>query len=280
MNPRAAGAEAKRLDQVVAVLRGVGRVERLVAQEPAFVPPGRVRAGDSVVVVGGDGSLHHAVNWLADRLEDVTFALVPLGTGNDLARSLGLPLEPVEATRALEGAKVRRIDIGIAKAAAGARLFVNGCLGGFPVAVDEAIDESLKRSFGSFAFLLGGVRALRELEWARVTAGERTVDDCVAFGIGNGRTAGGGVRVWPGADLGDGLLDVCVLGGARNLAARLGAAVREGRHGELDGVVTLRAREIDVESDPPMAFNLDGEMAGFSTPATFAIAGQIRMLAP
>ncbi len=280
-NPAAGSAETEIVNDVVAELRRIGRVERLSPNAQGAIPRRRVASGDVVVVGGGDGSLHHVVNALGDALDDVAFALVPLGTGNDLARTLGVPLDPVDAARALADAVTREVDVGVATTADGSRLFVNACLGGFPVDVDDAIDESLKRTFGSLAFVVGGARALGELERARVTAGGRTVEGAVAFAIGNGRTAGGGIPVWPEADVADGLLDACVLGGDGALGlARLGAAVRAGRHADLDGVVAFRARRIEVESDPPIPFNLDGEVLGFSTPASFEIARRLRVLVP
>jgi diacylglycerol kinase (ATP) len=280
-NPASGRADRDRLDAVAGALGALGEVD--VCEPPAedgFEQEVRGAALEAalVVVAGGDGTMNRVVNALEARLEDLVLALVPMGTGNDLARTLGLPLDPIEAAAAIEGGGERAIDCGRARSSGVSRLFVNACMGGFPVAVDEAIGAETKRRLGPAAFWYGGAVAALELERSLVRLDGVEVPDCVAAGVGNGRTAGGGIEVWPGAAPDDGLLNGCALGAPSHAAAAvLAAMVRKGAHEKLEGVATTVARRIEITSDPPIEINVDGELVGLVTPATFEVAGSLRM---
>ena len=237
-----------------------------------------VRDVDLVVVAGGDGTINCTVNALRDELDSVLLALVPMGTGNDLARTLEVSRDPLDAARAVVSGTERPIDVWRARGEGARRLFINACMGGFPVEVNESIDEDLKRKVGPLAFVIGGARGAADMTRYRVTIDGRELDDCIAAGVGNGQTCGGGVRVWPQADPSDGLLDVCVLSAeGMGDAVKLAATVRSGRHTGLEEVATLRAPRVEISSEPPMEFNLDGELVGLVTPVTFERAGTITM---
>ncbi|HEX2057987.1 MAG TPA: YegS/Rv2252/BmrU family lipid kinase [Actinomycetota bacterium] len=248
-----------------------------------FVPgdgdlAGAARDVEVVVVAGGDGTLNHVVNALADRLDELRFGLIPLGTGNDFARTVGLPDDPAEAARVVGVGGSRSFDIGRATGGGVSRLFVNACIGGFPVQVDEAVDEETKRRLGPLAFWVGGAKAAAGLRRSKITIDGREVPDCVAAGVGNGRTCGGGIVVWPDADPADGILDACALAAPNAAAAvRLLLKVRAGNHGELDGVEASRGPLIRIDADPPMELNVDGELVGLTTPATFEVYGALTL---
>jgi diacylglycerol kinase (ATP) len=236
---------------------------------------------DLLVVAGGDGTLNCAVNALrGDHLHDVALALVPLGTGNDFARTLGLPSKPLDAARAVVAARERAVDVWRARSEAVDKLFVNACMGGFPVEVDEEVDEDLKRKLGPVAFVAGGAKAASDMSRYRVSIGGDEHEDCIAAGVGNGQTCGGGVRVWPQADPSDGILDACALRteGIGD-TIKLAATVRLGRHVRLAEVETTRGDHIEIASEPPMEFNLDGELVGLRTPVRFELAGSIKFRA-
>jgi diacylglycerol kinase (ATP) len=236
---------------------------------------------DVVVVAGGDGTFNRTLNALRDRLADVSLGLVPMGTGNDFARTLALPRDARGAARVLVQETEREVDVWRARSFGVDRLFINACMGGFPVEVNEAIDEDLKRRFGPLAFWVGGAKAASDLTRYDVTMGGRSVPDCVAAGVGNGRTCGGGIRMWPEADPGDGLLDACALHADSVAdALKLAATVKSGGHVGLDGVATFRGERIEVTSEPPIAFNIDGELVGLESPVVFERAGIVRVRAP
>lgn len=283
-NPASGSSNEMSPQDLLEQLEGLGRVEVLEpSSKDASADEVRSAAADKdlVIVAGGDGSLHHTVNTLAEQLEDITFGLIPMGTGNDLAGSLGLPEDPDDAARSIHNYGERRIDVGRASGPGFERLFLNASIGGFPVEADNAIDEKTKKRLGPLAFWLGGIKAATNLKDWSVTLNGVGVADCVAVGVGNGITCGGGIPVWPKARLDDGLLEACALS-ASNLAAalRLGANVKAGNHPDLDEVVYFSAAEIEISASPAVEFNLDGELLGLETPARFDIAASLRIRAP
>lgn len=231
-----------------------------------------------VVSAGGDGTFNCTVNALSDRFDDLIFALIPMGTGNDLARTLELPEDAVvAATRLVEG---REIMLDVARAAGPSvqRLFVNACMGGFPVAANEAIDEDTKKRFGPVAFWVGGVKAATDLVRSRVSVNGDSIDEVVAVGVGNGRTCGGGVELWPSARPDDGALNVCAMP-ADNVASalRLAARVKAASHESIPDVYTTTGARIEITAEPAIEFNVDGELIGLKTPASFELVGRLRM---
>jgi diacylglycerol kinase (ATP) len=233
-----------------------------------------------VVVAGGDGSLNHAVNDLSDRLDELRFGLVPVGTGNDFARTAGVSDDPAEAARAVTAGTERTFDVSRASGGGVTRLFVNACMGGFPVQVNEAIDEDTKAKLGPLAFWVGGAKAAAHIERSTVTIDGVELPDCVAAGVGNGGTCGGGIPVWPGADPSDGALDACALAAPSAASAiRLLLKVRSGEHEDLDGVRTSRGGRVEIDADPRIELNVDGELVGLTTPATFEVCATLTLIA-
>src|SRR5919106_1422130 len=169
-NPSSGSSKGEIVDEIAVTLGSLGDVRRVEPSLESFDETVRVaaRAASLVVTAGGDGTINQTVNALADRFDDLRFALVPMGTGNDLARTLDIPMEPSDAAEAIVEGAERPIDVSAASSAGAERLFVNACMGGFPVEVDEAIDPDLKKLLGPVAFVIGGIKAARELERSHV----------------------------------------------------------------------------------------------------------------
>ena len=240
------------------------------------------RDKDLVVVAGGDGTLNCTLNALRDQLEELTLAIVPLGTGNDFARTVGLPQDPIEAADAIaHRGHERSVDYGRARGGGTERFFLNACMGGFPVEVNEAIDEDTKRRLGPLAFWVGGAKAVARLPHYRIRINTQAIDEVVAVGVGNGKTAGGGIPVFPEADPADGALECAAMqvGGVLD-GLRLASGIRSGDHASLDNVWTRRTSTVEVDADPVLEFNVDGDLVGLTTPAVFEIAGSVRLRLP
>jgi diacylglycerol kinase (ATP) len=283
-NPASGGAKADAYKDIEEVLGDLGDVS---VCEPSSADefPGAVRSeaegADLVVVAGGDGTLNGTVNALGSQLGSQTFAVIPLGTGNDFARTLGWAGDPLEAARGLSAGQERPIDVCKASGPGVERLFVNACIGGFPVEVDRELDEGVKKKLGPLAFVVGGIKALPGLERSSVALNGEDVADCIAVGVGNGRTCGGGVEVWPRARPDDGSLDgVALCASTLPQAVAMGAKVKSGRHEGADGVMMTRAQKVSVTADPAIEFNVDGELLGLETPVTFEVIDRLRMLVP
>ena len=284
-NSSSGGSDDEVLERVAARLSSLGAVERV---EPASVDGfgdeiRRVLGDDDGLIVsaGGDGTMNCTVNGFAGDFADRTFALVPMGTGNDLARTLGLDPDPVKAAEQLIDGAERELDVGRARGESVERLFVNACMGGFPVKVNQAIDDDVKKRLGPLAFWVGGTKAAADLPRWTIRVDDEEFLDVVAAGVGNGRTAGGGITVWPDADPGDGELDLCVLS-AEGLgdALKLAATVKRGAHQQVDNVSMRRARRFEIGAQPDIEFNCDGELIDLSSPVTFELVDRIRMRVP
>jgi len=284
-NPASGGAAKHDRAAILNSLRSLGSVETLEPSSRDAFDSEVLRAAEGcelVISAGGDGTLNCTINALRERLDHLTFGLIPMGTGNDLARTLGLAeLDPPEAAARLVDATAAALDVGIASGPGAERLFVNACMGGFPVQVNEALTDAEKEKLGAAAFIWGGAKALADLNRSTVTLDGVTVPDCVAVGVGNGRTCGGGIEVWPQANPGDGQLDGCALAaeGPTGLV-KLGASLKLGRHLDLEGVTTVRSPTITINADPVIEINVDGELIGLKTPASFELFTKTRILAP
>ena len=282
-NPKSGSADDTPREAILDSLGVLGAVRAVAPDEdefPAAVDAGAAEA-DLVVVAGGDGTVNRTVNAIRDHLARVEVGVIPMGTGNDFARTMGMPQDPGEAARAVAANSGREVDLCEASGPGVARLFVNACIGGFPVAVDEHVDERVKRLLGPLAYVAAGAKAAADLSRSAVTLNGERVEDCVAAGVGNGRTSGGGIRVWPEADPRDGALDGCAMAASGLIeTVKLAATVRGGSHVGLDGVVVRRAAEITIEADPEMEFNVDGELVGLTSPATFRVVGTLRVRSP
>jgi diacylglycerol kinase (ATP) len=204
-----------------------------------------------------------------------------MGTGNDLARTLGIPLEPDPAVDAILKGRVRSVDVWSARSPGADRLFINACMGGFPVEVDRAIEGPMKERLGAVAFWVGGAKAMTGLTRYEVKAGNQTWSDVLAVGVGNGRTAGGGIAVFPDAQPDDGRLAVCGFG-ADSVAegVKLVTRLRAGEHTELPSVHAASADNIRIDATPELEFNVDGELVGMVTPVEFAKHGSVRLRIP
>ena len=239
------------------------------------------RGTDTIVVAGGDGTFNRTLNAFDYRYSSIRWGLIPAGTGNDLARTLGLPKDPMEALEIALGEATREIDVGIARGDGTEQLFINGCMGGYPVAVDEAANEEMKERFGPFAFWIAGARAATNLDRSTVRVNGNELEDCVAVGVGNGKTCGGGIEMWPEADPADGILESCALAVPNPAsAAKLIPRLLRGTHEGIDEVATDRGTSIDIDADPPIELNVDGDIVGLKTPVRFEIAGRLSIAVP
>ena len=284
VNPASGSFDEDVVARVESTLSDLGAVDRFAASSAdSFADELKDAAPshDLVVVAGGDGSLSHSVNALADRLDEFTFALLPMGTGNDLATTLDLSDDPVAAATDLLEGRTTELDLGLVSGPSIRRHFVNACVGGFSVDVDEALEDDTKKKLGRFAFWFGGLRAATDLTRYRVRVDDREIEDAVVVGIGNGRTVGGGLELWPNARPDDGRLDACVISAPTLRAgARAVVQVKTASHEGAEGITTMSAGRIEVQADPPMEMNVDGELLGYRTPLTFEAAGTFTLRVP
>ena len=265
VSAKAGSAEDEAVAAARDVLAAAGPVDVVVTATPEELDETLdALAGRTLVVAGGDGSLHIVVSRLHRRslLAEARLGLVPLGTGNDLARVLGLPPDPADAARLILEGVSRPLDLLVDDAGG---IAVNAVHVG--VGADAAGRAGrLKPRLGPAAYPLGAMAAgLRTTGWRlRVEVDGRIVADnhrrTLMVGIGNGRGIGGGTLLLPDAEPDDGLLDVVVSQACGPFArVRYGAALRAGRH--LEDCDTRSARGVSVTvSGESVDVNADGEI--------------------
>jgi len=249
------------------VTQGPGDARRLASEA--------IDAGvTQLIVASGDGLIGEVVDGMSPRFDAATLAIVPLGTGNDLARSIDVPRRIDAALRLVEHGSVRRIDVVRAASPTGDRHFVNAATGGLSRDARLRLNRDLKRWLGPVSYLLAGMLAMRRLNWhrAQFEFDHTTLDARICHvTVTNGRTVGGGQRVCPEAVLDDGRIDVTGTQAATWWErARLFGWFLMGKYHRSPNVVYRRVSRVRIEGAPPIPFNLDGE-PGVQTPVTFEV---------
>lgn len=220
--------------------------------------------GRRLFVGGGDGTVNEALNGVASsgRLAEMTFGIVPLGTGNDFAAALGIPLEIPEALGTLFAGRVLDVDVGVVNG----RHFLNTSGGGFIAEVSVAVTPQLKTIAGRLAYLIGGAQALMEYEPVRATVtaepGRFRMGLALhTFAVCNSRLIGGGRLIAPEAIIDDGLLDLCLIEAMGSVEfLTLARKVADGDHVDDPRVRYVQASSIVIELDRETRINTDGEV--------------------
>ncbi len=231
-----------------------------------------------IVAVGGDGTMNEVAAALAGR--DVTMGMLCFGTGNDLARVLGLPTEPMAALEVLLAGDTRLMDTGRAND----RVFLNVAGIGFDVDVLLATLRHKQRFRGMLPYMLGIFDALAHMRTLHMTIqanGETFREDTLLIGVGNGQYFGGGMRAVPTADPFDGLFDVYVVRkvGVFRFLTLLPAFVK-GKHAQKRCVRHFRTKELCISCPEDCMLDIDGEVTEH-TPARFTLLpASLRLLCP
>jgi len=238
-----------------------------------------------VVAAGGDGTVGAAADELAGT--GAMLAILPLGTSNDVARSLGIASDPVAAARQLPSGVVRAIDAGqVIVAGEHPRNFVHAATVGFNVHFAQlATRSALRRRFGRFTYAVAGARAVRHskpFECELHYDGKTEKVELVQLSIINAPVFGGALdlRV-PGARLDDRSLVVIAVEQGSPVRLVLGALITIlGRRREGFGVRALRTKELRVHVERPLDVALDGEIVA-RLPADFEVAAEaLRVVTP
>lgn len=235
----------------------------------------------AVVVVGGDGTVKEAAAGIVDAGGGVPLGIIPGGTGNDYRRTLGIPLDCVEALDVVLRGKARTVDA----ATFNGRLFLNIGSAGFDAAVVQATGRlkwlgRLSYSVAVFMTLLGYRPRRMRLFVDDVLVQER---EMLLMAAGNGCFYGGGMKALPQSQPDDGKLDVCVADGVPPWKiAALFPQFTVGGHGKFSFVHFHRCVQVRVESlNGGFPVQTDGELYANVTSAQFCVLPQaLRVLAP
>jgi diacylglycerol kinase (ATP) len=287
-NPAAGRGRAGRVE---AVLKAYWSTQGVEAQ---FLSPGSLselrervcqapqQGYSTVVALGGDGTFHEILN-AAQGLE-ILLGLIPAGGGNDIARALGIPLDPLEAARRLLRARIRRMDAVRLSAADGrVSLFAGAGGAGLDAEAARLANTRFRRVPGVARYVAAAVAAFREIRPMHVTIeADGTVETVTALlvAVANSPSYGNGVRIAPAASPFDGWMDVAIIAPLRwsQLLDGLLLALRSGdiRWPEMR---RLRARRMRLSADRPVIFHGDGEVLGETPVELEILPGALRVLA-
>jgi diacylglycerol kinase (ATP) len=223
---------------------------------------------DLVIVGGGDGTLNAVTEGLVDT--QLPLGVLPLGTANDLARTLGIPTDLSQACEIITQGNLQRIDLGWVNG----KYFFNVASLGLSVQITQQLTTEVKRRWGVLAYLATAVRVIRQSRpfLAEIACQEQTIQvRTVQVAVGNGRHYGGGMTVVEDAAIDDNRLDLY------SLELRhwwqiipLLPAMRGGQHVNSSYVRALAGKEFTVRTRKPRPINTDGEITTY-TPATFRV---------
>ncbi|MEO6027584.1 MAG: lipid kinase [Candidatus Binatia bacterium] len=281
VNPKARGGDQP-LDEAHAVFEAGGlavTIERF--DTPAQLATGidqRSTDTDLLIVCGGDGTIRAAARGIVDS--GLPLGILPLGTGNDLARTLGIPETLKGAAETIVAGHARQIDVGEVNG----ELFFNVASIGMSVDLAERLTPERKRRWGRLAYGMAACAALADARpfSATITGGGSDVRvRSLQIAVGNGRHYGGGSIIAEHAAVDDGRLDFYSLEVAHTWKVPLMLwDLRRGRHGDWQEVRTGDGVAFEVATRRPRPVNADGEVVT-TTPARFTVhPNAVTVLAP
>ena len=282
VNPHAGGGRALRLlPGVEAALRSQGRpfrvVETMSMQHARQLAREACDEGDIVAAMGGDGIVGAVAGELRDR--QGLLAVIPGGRGNDFARKLDIPFDPVEAVKLLETGEERSVDLALA----------NGTvyLGILSAGIDSdvsriALETRLK--LGTFVYTYGVLRAIarwKPAAWKVTIDGESLDYPGYSVAVANSGVFGGGMYLAPDASLEDGKLDVVLIRQQSRLRYLRGLPrVFNGSHLKDPAISLHQGCEITFEADRPFTAYADGDPSGDLPHTVQVLPGALRVVAP
>jgi len=289
-NPAARGEKARRfrrhLEEIgtqttLKSTASIGDARRLAAEAVA-------EGFDTIIAAGGDGTLNEVLNGLgdvSDGFERTRLGVLPLGTVNVFAREMNIPRDVMSAWEVVQRNHETRIDLPFVdfqlEAKEQRRYFAQLAGAGLDARAVELVAWNLKKRFGPLAYVWAGLQALlRKASSIEVNADAHSLKGGLVL-IGNGQLYGGQFRVFPQADLRDGLLDVCVFPRVNwFVLARCGPQLL--LRGNLPAGVAkvVQARTIKISAAERTPTEVDGELFG-QLPATFSLMpSRLRVVIP
>jgi diacylglycerol kinase (ATP) len=247
-----------------------------------------VGGAELVVLVGGDGTVNEAVTGLLSTGHaNCELALVPCGTGDDFARTLGIPRRAEEAIAVAANGRARKIDAGHVHLLSGAEsehYFANFAGAGISGGIARRGAVTSRRLGARAAYFWATIAVFARWKSVPMTVeadGEMREGRMFEVIVANGAYAAGGMRVAPDASPSDGLFDVVLIGDVTKLDfVTTFPKIYRGTHVGHPRVEVLRARSVRITTETPLPVVLDGEQPG-TTPVAFeALPGALTLRVP
>ncbi|HCC33746.1 MAG TPA: sphingosine kinase [Clostridiales bacterium] len=285
VNATASAGRARRMwiqlkDQLAAIRSFDSAYTQRAGHAMELARDASVAGYELVVAFGGDGTVHETANGImrGDASRTV-LGIIPAGSGNDIARTLGIPATPSQASELLREPRTRPMDL----IRVGDRYCVGAGGVGFDGEVAALANRWPKYLPGPLTYVLGIVVTLAtfnpvdlELELDGVMHRPRAF----TAAVGNTQYYGSGMRICPLAETDDGLVDVVIVGALSKIEVlRMVPSLFKGLHVLHPKVTSHKAREVVVRSKVPLSIQIDGELVG-KIPATFTnVPGALRVVA-
>ncbi|KKB38249.1 diacylglycerol/lipid kinase family protein [Bacillus thermotolerans] len=239
----------------------------------AFAADACIHGYDAIISIGGDGTLNETINGMGGKEHRPALGVVPLGTVNDFAHGLRIPLKPEEAIAVIGQGKLRKVDTGRVND----RYFINIIGLGKIAETTAEVSAEQKTVLGSLAYFLEGAKTLVNQEPFDITvqsSGQQWTGPAVLFLAVLTSSAAGFEQAAPGARADDGLLHCFVIQDTSlPQLARIGVNLLRGDFTKDKDVIYFRTQEAVISSSKPLAVNIDGD-AGGQTPLNLKVLKQ------
>ncbi len=289
-NPTARGEKAKKFQRHLDSIAQHSSLKRTAAAGDArrLAAEAVAEGCDLVVAAGGDGTLNEVLNGIGDApdgFQRARLGVLPLGTVNVFAQELGVPAKFEAAWELIQTGQETRIDLPLVEYRSGGvqqrRYFAQLAGAGLDARAIELVKWQVKKMVGPLAYVMAGAHALLgpPCEIKATLGAESVLGELVL--IGNGRLYGGQYKLFPKADLRDGLLEVCLFPRV-NWATLARCSPGLLLNGTLPASATrlFQTKSLTLTSEKPAPLQIDGELIG-ELPATFSIEkGRLRVIAP
>lgn len=222
-----------------------------------------IRGFDLIVAAGGDGTINEVVNGIAELEKRPQLAIIPVGTTNDFARAIGIPLNNViQAVDVILSGEPYKIDIGKVND----HYFINIAGGGRLTELTYEVPSKLKTMLGQLAYYLKGMEMLPSIRPAEVEIeydGKLFQGEIMLFLVSLTNSVGGFEKLAPDSKLNDGMFDLLILK-KTNLAEfiRVASLALRGDHINDENIIYTKANRVKVTNQDKMQLNLDGEFGG------------------
>lgn len=212
----------------------------------------------TIVAVGGDGTVNEVINGIVETKS--ILGIIPIGSGNDFSRTIGLTRNIKKDLKVLISQKVREVDLGWVDG----RYFIDGLGIGFDAEAAGRVRKFLKYVNGFPAYLLAVLRTLATYQFPRLKIyldGYMVEKEILLVAVMNGPRYGAGFYVAPSAKIDDGLFTICLIEKCgRFYALRQIPKVMKGTHTKLEIVKIFTAKNVKIESDSLLPAHMDGEI--------------------
>jgi YegS/Rv2252/BmrU family lipid kinase len=278
LNPKADWGHASRMGaELRPMMDELGGADLTETKYPTHASEIARQAAESgyqqVIAVGGDGTIHEIINGLMQAPLEIRpqLGIIPLGSGNDFAHSIGIAGSPVESFKKIVGGQPKRFDVGRFDIGHGKFEYFNNTFGlGFDATVTIRT-RNLKHIRGFMMYLVAVLQTIALNHTAplmHITTDTGSWDEeTIMLVVCNGPREGGGFLVAPGSDSSDGLLNyasVCHV--SRLMMLRLIPEVMKGTHGRFKQIRLGQVHKMQIQSEYPVTVHADGEIvAGFDT---------------